>query len=253
MDLRFDKGHAVETVERIAGRLSPAISFHKRKGVIHMNGTDVKKSETDQPDKETAGKGKAPGLSGKMVGPLGVTLLIVYLVALSLLAIYGLIQFLPDTAAGASQATGTSAVSFLFWGIEMNPEVRLFITVALAGLLGSLVHALRSLYWYVGNRNLNRSWIAKYVLMPFVGTVLGLAFYLVIRGGFFSAGAKVDQTNPYGFTALAVLIGMFSEQAALKLKSVAETLLSKPPKGSNPSPQEESEKPPKPESEDDKT
>jgi hypothetical protein len=116
----------------------------------------------------------------------------------------------------------------------------LFIIVALAGSLGSLVHALRSVYWYIGNRSLVRSWIPKYILMPFVGSTLGITFYLVIRGGFFSAGGNVNQTNPYGFTALGALIGMFSEQAVLKLKEVAETLLSKPHPGSDAKPEEKS-------------
>ena len=70
-----------------------------------------------------------------------------------------------------------------------------------------------------------------YVLLPFVGAALGLVFYLVIRGGFFSTQASVDETSPFGFAALAALVGMFSEQAVLKLKEVAETLLSKPAQG----------------------
>lgn len=229
-------GSSAGTTERIEGRLRSAVSFDKQKGVVDMNATEEKKPVPNQ--SAGGGAAKTPGLSEKKVGPLGITSIIVYLIALSLLSIYGLIQFLPDPAAGT---TGKSTVSFLFRTFEMNEEVRLFITVAMAGLLGSLVHALRSLYWYVGNRELNRSWMVKYILMPFVGTVLGLAFYLIIRGGFFSAEAQVNQTNPYGFTALAVLIGMFSEQAALKLKSIAETLFVKPPQGENPKPQEESQ------------
>ncbi len=173
--------------------------------------------------------------SNKLVGFLGVVLLLLYLVLLSLLSIYGLIQFLP-TSTQVKTNIELSQVTYIIWSMSISTEIRLLITVAIAGMLGSLVHAFRSLYWYIGNRNLIRSWIPKYLLLPFVGATLGLSFYLIIRGGFFSAGANVDQTNPYGFIALGVLIGMFSEQAILKLKEIAETLFSKPQPGSDSTP-----------------
>lgn len=175
----------------------------------------------------------------KRVGPVGIVLLIVYVIVLSVVAVYGLIRFLPEPTSASQNAGMLPTVTFFVWTFPASQEVRLFITVALAGLLGSLVHVLRSLYWYIGNRVLTRSWVPKYILIPIVGSVLSVAFYLVIRGGFFSGGPNVDQTNPYGFMALGVLIGMFSEQAVLKLKDVAETLLSKPPKGEDASPQGE--------------
>jgi len=173
----------------------------------------------------------------KNVGLIGTILLTLYLIALSLLTIYSMIQFLPDEALTENSKT-SSAINYLIWQIRVTPETQLFITVALAGLLGSMVHALRSLYWYVGNRKLVTSWIPKYILMPFAGSALGISFYLIIRGGFFAAGSNVDQTNPYGFIALGVLIGMFSEQAVLKLKEMAETLLSKPKPGEDAKPEE---------------
>ena len=117
----------------------------------------------------------------------------------------------------------------------------MILIVALAGALGALVHALRSFYWYVGHRMMVWSWLSMYILLPFVGTTLGLLFYLVIRGGFFSTSAESDVTSPFGFAALAGLVGLFSEQAILKLKQVAEILLSKAPKGEESIPQEDEE------------
>jgi hypothetical protein len=107
---------------------------------------------------------------------------------------------------------------------KISGEQRLLILVIAAGALGSLVHALRSAYWYVGNRNLVRSWIPKYLLLPFCGATLAVLFYLIVRGGFFSPRASLPQTSPFGFCALACLVGLFSEQAVLKLKQLAETL-----------------------------
>jgi hypothetical protein len=96
---------------------------------------------------------------------------------------------------------------------------------------------LRSVYWYIGNRNLIKSWLAMYFMMPFAGAALALVFYLLVRGGFFSPQSSFQQTSPFGFAAFAALIGMFSSQAVLKLKDVAEVLLSKPKSGADPKPQ----------------
>jgi hypothetical protein len=128
-------------------------------------------------------------------------------------------------------------VNLFGWRIWIWDEQRLLLIVVLAGALGSLVHGLRSVYWYVGNRTLVRSWLGMYLLLPLAGGALGLIFYLVIRGGFFSPQASFEQTSPFGFAAFAALIGMFSQQAVLKLQTVAETLLTKPEPGENATPQ----------------
>jgi hypothetical protein len=123
------------------------------------------------------------------------------------------------------------------WRWDIADEVRLLMLVICAGALGSLVHGLRSIYWYVGQRELVWSWIAKYLLLPFTGSVLAVVFYFVVRGGFFSPRAGFQETSPFGFAALAAMVGMFSEQAVLKLKEISETLLSKPAQGKNAEPQ----------------
>ena len=66
--------------------------------------------------------------------------------------------------------------------------------------------------------------IPKYLLLPFCGATLAVLFYFIVRSGFFSPRAGSAQTSPLGFCALACLVGLFSEQAVLKLKQVAETV-----------------------------
>jgi hypothetical protein len=128
---------------------------------------------------------------------------------------------------------------------EIWDEIRLLLIVILAGALGSLVHTVRSVYWYIGNRSLKWSWVAKYVLQPFAGCALAVIFYVVVRGGFFSPQTTFENTSPFGFAALAALVGLFSEQAVLKLKTVAETVLERPAPGANAIPQDDdSEGPP---------
>jgi hypothetical protein len=122
---------------------------------------------------------------------------------------------------------------------EIWDEVRLLLIVILAGALGSLVHTVRSVYWYIGNRSLKWSWLAKYVLQPFAGSALAVIFYVVVRGGFFSPQTTFENTSPFGFAALSALVGLFSEQAVLKLKRVAETVLERPAPGADATQQEE--------------
>ena len=81
------------------------------------------------------------------------------------------------------------------------------------------------------------SWAAFYLLLPFTGAMLAVIFYLVVRGGFFSPQASTETTSPFGFAALSALVGLFSPQATLKLKEVAETIFTKPAAGADHKPQ----------------
>lgn len=144
----------------------------------------------------------------------------------------------PSPSPSASPQPTPATVIFLGRQFKLWDEQRLLLLVLLAGALGSILHDLRSVYWYIGNRSLVKSWLAMYLVLPFAGATLALIFYLVIRGGFFSPQSSFQQTSPFGFAAFAALIGMFSPQAVLKLREVAETLLAKPQAGANAKPQE---------------
>ncbi len=178
-----------------------------------------------------------PKTMGKPVGFIGKFVITIYLILFLIFLLYGLVQFWPPTASTSGGSPSASTVTFFFWPISISDDIRLILIVAMAGALGGLVHTLRSLYWYVGNRELVWSWMLMYVLRLFVGTTVALVFYFVIRGGFFPQ-AKVTDTSPFGFAGLASLTGLFSEQAVLKLKEVAETLFSKPSPGADAKPQE---------------
>jgi len=89
------------------------------------------------------------------------------------------------------------------------------------------------------------SWVAFYLLLPVTGAILAIIFYFVVRGGFFSSTAQFQNTSPFGFAALSALVGLFSPQATLKLKEIAETIFAKPGEGTDNKPQEtESQAPP---------
>jgi hypothetical protein len=132
----------------------------------------------------------------------------------------------PQLAMGEPECVSWFGVAFPIWR-----EQRVLLVVILAAALGALIHCLRSVSWYVGNRDLRMSWIPHYLLLPYVGAGIGFVFYVVIRGGFFSAGSEYSDTNPYAFAALAALMGMFSTEAVLKLQQVAQTILAPKERG----------------------
>lgn len=172
-------------------------------------------------------------------GLILIIIVVLYLILLSTLLIYGLVQIWPaDTITPTKNSNSAiQSISYLFWTFQVSDEIRMILIVAFAGALGGLVHAIRSAFWYAGHGMLKWRWFPMYILLPFVGSLLGLIFYLVIRGGFLPGGS-VEQSSHYGFAALSALVGMFSQQAALKLKETFETLLTRAPQGEDQTPQE---------------
>lgn len=108
----------------------------------------------------------------------------------------------------------------------------------LAGALGAIVHGLRSFSWYVGNRQLVWSWIPMYFILPFVGAATSTVFYLIIRGGLMSG--STENENVFGLMAIGALVGLFSQPALEKLKSISEVIFTVTPTGKDSQP----EKPP---------
>jgi hypothetical protein len=146
----------------------------------------------------------------------------------------------PTTAAGQVPATTVVVqpapnppVRLFGAELEVGREARLFVVVALAGALGGLVYALRSLTWYAGNRNLKYSWMMTYYLQPIMGAGLATITYVVLRGGLVvvTTQASPDVVNPFGFAAFGALVGLFSAQALEWLKRIFEQVFVPAQKG----------------------
>jgi IPT/TIG domain len=187
------------------------------------------------------------------VGPVGIVLTAVVLLSLTIVLLYGIIQFWPPAPAATTTAVATTtstttatgqptpgttgqavmepAVQFFGATVRLSREGRLFVIVLLAGALGGMVHTLRSLYWYVGNRNLRYSWLLMYVTLPITGAALALIAYVVLRGGLTTTFASAQDISPFGMAAVAALVGLFSRETAEKLRAVFETLLAPAEKG----------------------
>jgi hypothetical protein len=164
-----------------------------------------------QPTEGPAGPG------GTHVGVTGIILAATALIAAASLLIAAIIILWPA-------GTGPATIDFLGQRGQLDREHATFLVIIFSGALGGVTHALRSLYWYVGNRDLRRSWLMLYACVPVVGAALALIVYIVVRGGLLSAQASSADVNPYGFSAVAALVGLFSSEATTKLKQIFSTI-----------------------------
>src|SRR5258708_21897674 len=158
------------------------------------------------------------GVGRNYVGPIAITAIAVVVTAAMILAIYVLVIVWPTTTSTAAEPSRVLGINLL-----LDEEQRLFVVVAVTGFLGGLLHSARSLYEYTGNRVLRRSWLLMYLSLPFVGGSLAVVFYVILRGGLITGTAA--QVNFFGFAAIAALVGLFSPEAAEKLKQIFSTLL----------------------------
>ena len=132
-----------------------------------------------------------------------------------------------DGAAFTVLSASSKPVSWQVFGFEatINQDIRLILLVLITGALGACVASLQSLADYIGNERLKSSWVAFYLVRPPIGAGIAFVFYLVLRGGLASgAGFDPATVNPFGLTAVAALVGMFSDKAMLKLQEVFTTL-----------------------------
>lgn len=161
------------------------------------------------------------------VGGWGASFLLLVMFALCVIALYGVWAFWPSEKQVGGGLVAQKTVHYFGWDRLLSRESLFFVTVAFAGAIGGMVHAIRSLAVYVGSRRLKWSWAPFYLLKPILGAVLATLLYFVLRAGLFSPSASTDQASPYGFAAIAALAGLFSDQAVEKLRAIAEELFQK--------------------------
>jgi hypothetical protein len=98
-------------------------------------------------------------------------------------------------------------------------EWRFLLLALFAGALGAFLHAAQSFASYVGNGTFRWSWSWWYLLRPFVGGILALILYVVLKGALVP-GTSGGVTSAYGVVAISALAGLFSKQAIDKLNEV---------------------------------
>lgn len=138
-------------------------------------------------------------------------------------------------AAGAGPSTATEKTLrvkpakvvwyFCIWHWDISIEVQLILLVLFTGAFGSSVYALKSIADFIGMKELCESWFTFYLVQPWEGAGIAFLFYMVMRGGLVAGtGGDVRSINPFGITAIAALVGAFSDRAFNKLRDVTETL-----------------------------
>ncbi len=144
----------------------------------------------------------------------------------------------PSPAAGAgpdqtqvATIPGSLSTHWFFWDVTLDRERSLLLVVAIGGALGAMAHVLRSFYGYVGERHLVWSWVPSYFIIPMVGALFAIFAYVFLRAGLIT-GTGTGDGSPFGFTAVAILVGLYTNQAAGKFKQVFETVFTKPEAGS---------------------
>src|SRR5262245_18366787 len=176
----------------------------------------------------------APNLSERFVAGL----LIVYLLAMGLFASANLVASFDLSAAQASSPAGSADVSLGGTAASSSSESTcspwlvvchlhgrdstLLAQAALAGIVGSFLHAAQSLTSYVGNDTFKMSWASWYLMRPWIGSILALAMALAAHAGLVGAGG--GGANIYGITAIGLLGGWFSKTTTDKLQEVFTTL-----------------------------
>lgn len=117
------------------------------------------------------------------------------------------------------------ALVVLVEGMATPPsELDMILMVVIVGALGSYVHTATSFATYVGNQRLYTSWLWWYILRPFIGSALALIFYFIVRAGFLQSSGGTENVSLWGIAGLAGLTGMFSKQAADKLRELFDNL-----------------------------
>jgi len=158
-------------------------------------------------------------------------LLGVYLIVTFLVQILVLVDFWPEVQTGGTWKQGWNCLTSQ--PCTIADDARSFVIVLLGGGIGAMVHSLRSFTAHVGTQKIAASWVWWYLLRPLEGAVMALAFYLALRGGLQGTGGTgasgSTSISIYGVAGISVLVGMFSHEAAQKLKELAETLFSKAP------------------------
>jgi fluoride ion exporter CrcB/FEX len=90
--------------------------------------------------------------------------------------------------------------------------------VALGGAIGSYLRSVISFASYAATGRMPKStWLWWCILQTYIGMLLALLFYFIMRGTTMPQQASADQINPFTITGIAGLVGLFTQQATDKL------------------------------------
>jgi hypothetical protein len=106
----------------------------------------------------------------------------------------------------------------------LDLNILVLMLVAAGGFLGNMVYVATSFTTFVGSDKFSRSWLLWYFVKPFTAAALALGLYFVFRGGFLNYAEDASGINLYGVITIAILAGLFTDKATLKLKEIFEVI-----------------------------
>jgi hypothetical protein len=131
-----------------------------------------------------------------------------------------------DATATTAATTGSPALSASV-SLHLLPgrisSVAVLLVVLLCGALGGLLHATKSLVAFVGNQTFVSRWALFYFTRPVLGAIMAFLVYLVLNGGL--AKDPAQGMGIFSVAAVAGLVGLFSDQASMKLKEIFDVVL----------------------------
>jgi hypothetical protein len=101
----------------------------------------------------------------------------------------------------------------------------LLIMVAVAGFMGNMIYLAASFTTFVGAGKFKKSWVLWYCVKPFTAAALAVGIYCILRGGFLNMSDASASINLFGVVTMAILAGLFTDRATLKLKELFDVLL----------------------------
>lgn len=131
---------------------------------------------------------------------------------------------------------GTTAVRKLSH-LQSNttPEQALLLVVMAFGAIGACVHAAIYFVGYVGRGNFVSKWFLYYLIQPFMGGVLALIFYCIVRGGLIqnttapSASVGTTGINVFFISGISAMVGFFSKLAIQRMEELFRTTVAASP------------------------
>jgi hypothetical protein len=114
-----------------------------------------------------------------------------------------------------------------------DPTRLLMAFVMIMGALGSYVHAASSFVSFTGNEQFKSSWKWWYFMRPLIGAALAVIGYFLLGGGYISAIAT-DTSNLLKIGVMAGLIGLYEEQACVKIGEIFDALFKPSEKSRDP-------------------
>lgn len=112
---------------------------------------------------------------------------------------------------------------FFFDSSSLNREILLVpIWAYLWGLVGGILQGFWFLWQHVNDRRMRKAWIPWYILLPFMGAILGALMYLVFSAGFIAATGESELKSKYIVIVLSALAGFSTRWAVTILDKLTE-------------------------------